>query len=513
MSANSAKHDASKALEDKAHSASHGLPNQKLSLLQKINKNSDMNLSWADQLDELENDGVVVNNRGNWPNSDIISGPEKSSVTSEAGRKDRRLIIPRKPSDYPGFPTDMGKFDTAAAFGEAVLRFWAFHRKKKGKVHLHAKKEAERASKGAERASKEAEKERVARQNKKTVGADEYRRSHSNFRHQQRDDRRGSRDRRDHSRPRVAATPTKEELISKLFVPAGKDKEASEIRQKIEELPVDLLSDPDLVIDCCRESKKIGGSLRFWKFFFDKDFGVNLFKENQKIQEKEQVKTAVKRRLHERSAPVRQQSRQSEPQHFKRQKRDRVSDEIRQFAVYVEKFESDRKVKMTGAEYDTVKYEVWNAWWLESQSTKDELQETFELKLFNSERGEATFFSSSEVGQAFIIHAINEKAKLPGIKARGPRIESKPNLHMEFPATLNRASPEVVIKKAMWMSAKVDCEPIVRTVKPNPRTHGKTVCIEMPTDKLAELLAWSADKNRNDFVKMNIFKNLKLRSM
>ena len=505
MAANSAKHDAINSPEDKAHSASQDIPNQKLSLSQKINKNSLMNLTWAEQLEELENDGVEVNR----VDKVIISGPERSEVTSEVGRKDRRLIIPRNPSDFPGFPTDMGKFETAAAFGEAVLKFWAFWRKQKSKKHLHAKKEAERSSKEAERASKEAEKQRTASQNKKVVGArneNENRRNHSNRRYGRQNDRREHRDRRDHSRvdqsdrsrPRDRAIPTKEELISKLFVPAGKDSEACEIRKKIEDLPVDLLSDPDLVYDCRNESQKIGGSMRFWKLFFEDDYGVNLFKQKQTKEEKE-AKSAMKRCQQEQPAPVRQQARQSEPQQFKRQKRDRVPDEIRQYAVYVEKFESGTKVKMIGAEYDSVKFEVWNAWWLESQDNKEKLQDTFELRLFNSERGEATFFSSSKVGQDFIIHAINEKAKLPGIKARGPRIESKPNLNLEFPDTLNKASPEVVIKKALWSCAKVDCEPIVCAVKPNPRSRGKTISIELPTDKLAKLLAWAVDKN-TDYV-------------
>ena len=142
-----------------------------------------MNLSWAEQLDELENDGVEVGNRGNWPNAVIISGPERSTVTSEAGRKDRRLIIPRNPSAFPGFPTDVSKFDTAAAFGEAVLKFWAYWRKKKAKDNLKAKKEAERATKMAN-------KQIVADKNEKLVGADPQR-SRSNYR-SDRSDRRDS---------------------------------------------------------------------------------------------------------------------------------------------------------------------------------------------------------------------------------------------------------------------------------------------------------------------------------
>ena len=127
MSAKSAGHDEFKAPEDRAHSASRERPNQKGSVLQKINRNSELNLSWAEQIEELENDGVVFDR----DTRVIISGPEKSAVTSEAGRKDPRLIIPKNPSNFPGFPTDMSKFDTACAFGEAVLRFWGRWRKEK----------------------------------------------------------------------------------------------------------------------------------------------------------------------------------------------------------------------------------------------------------------------------------------------------------------------------------------------------------------------------------------------
>ena len=110
-------------------------------------------------MDELENDGVVFDR----DTRVIISGPEKSAVTSEASRKDPRLIIPKNPSNFPGFPTDMSKFDTASAFGEAVLRFWGIWRKEKEKRRLHAKKEAERATKTAN-------KQNVANKNKNLVG-------------------------------------------------------------------------------------------------------------------------------------------------------------------------------------------------------------------------------------------------------------------------------------------------------------------------------------------------------
>ena len=477
MSAKSAGHDEFKVPEDRAHSASRNRPNQKGSLEQKINRNSELNLSWADQLEELQNDGVVFDR----DTKVIYSGPEKSAVTSEASRRDPRLIIPNDPSKFPGFPTDMSKFETATAFGEAVLRFWGLWRKQKSKERLHAKREAERAAKMANM-------QKVAGKNEKVVGADEKRRSHSD----QLDSR------ADRSRSR--GPPSKKELISKLHLPGGQNQEARDIIKKIENLPVALLSDPELVSNCRTEAQKVGGCTPFWRRFFEADFGLKVFKEKQ--LEAEEARTATKRRLHDRSAPPRPQPRQAEPQQqHKRQKRVLVPEEQRQFAVYVEKFDKEKKVKMTGTEYDAVKFEVFNAWWLESQEMKDKLQDSCDLRLFSSERGEATFFATSTFGQDFIIHAVNEKAKLPGIKARGPRIESKPNLHFEFSDTLNKFSPEVAIKMAIKKCANIDCEPIIRAVKPNPRSRGKTISIELPNDKLAKLLSWSVDNGR-DYVKL-----------
>ena len=81
MASNSGENDLSDSSEDKAPGASHS----RQTLLQKISLNTEMKLSWADQLEELDKDGVSVDQKV------IISGPEKPSkadVADEAGRKD-----------------------------------------------------------------------------------------------------------------------------------------------------------------------------------------------------------------------------------------------------------------------------------------------------------------------------------------------------------------------------------------------------------------------------------------
>ena len=119
MASTSGEHDLSDSSDDTAPGASHS----RQSLLQKISLNTEMKLSWAEQLEELKQDGVSVDKKV------IVSGPIKPSEDSEEGRKDPRLVIPRNISDYPGFPTDMNKFGSAAEFGQAVIMFWAKWRK------------------------------------------------------------------------------------------------------------------------------------------------------------------------------------------------------------------------------------------------------------------------------------------------------------------------------------------------------------------------------------------------
>ena len=84
------------ASEDRAPSASQDAsnkrPNGDQPFLQKISVNTELNLSWIQQIEELEKDGVVITE-----GRVITSGPEKPTGASEEGRNDPRLIIPRYP--------------------------------------------------------------------------------------------------------------------------------------------------------------------------------------------------------------------------------------------------------------------------------------------------------------------------------------------------------------------------------------------------------------------------------
>ena len=128
MDSKSGGYDSRDSSKDRAPSASHDAtnerPNRDQSLMQKISVNSELNLSWIEQIEELEKDGVSLAQ-----GKVITSGPEKLTGASEEGRKDPRLIIPSDLSKYPGFPTDMSKFENARDFGQAVIMFWAKHRK------------------------------------------------------------------------------------------------------------------------------------------------------------------------------------------------------------------------------------------------------------------------------------------------------------------------------------------------------------------------------------------------
>ena len=167
MATNSSENDALNQSEDQAPGVGPQKPNDKQSLCEKINKNSALNLSWADMLDELESDGTVLVRE----TKTIVAGPERPEAAGErpeaAGtqRKDPRIVIPRDPSAYPGFPLEMGKFESAKAFGQAVILYWHEHRIKK-------RKEKEKAKKAEDRAKKEAERLRVAKHNEKVVGSD-----------------------------------------------------------------------------------------------------------------------------------------------------------------------------------------------------------------------------------------------------------------------------------------------------------------------------------------------------
>jgi uncharacterized protein (UPF0335 family) len=163
MASTTGGHGSKDSTHDKALGASHDStvkrPNRDKSLLQKISDNSELKMSWIEQIEELEREGTVINKDTKM----IVSGPPRPAEAAEGGQKDPRIIIPNDPSKFPGFPTDMNLFETPAEFGLAVITFWAKWRKTKKLSSAKAKKEANRAS-------YEAEKQRISNQNKNVVG-------------------------------------------------------------------------------------------------------------------------------------------------------------------------------------------------------------------------------------------------------------------------------------------------------------------------------------------------------
>ena len=65
MDSKSGGHDPKESSDDKALGASHhttvNRPNRDKPLLQKISENSELKLSWIEQIEELEREGTVIN--------------------------------------------------------------------------------------------------------------------------------------------------------------------------------------------------------------------------------------------------------------------------------------------------------------------------------------------------------------------------------------------------------------------------------------------------------------------
>jgi hypothetical protein len=171
----------------------------------------------------------------------------------------------------------------------------------------------------------------------------------------------------------------------------------------------------------------------------------------------------------------------------------RVSNILLPFAVYV----SNSKVKLSGKEYLSIRTELINAFMRESQDTQVLLVNECEKRVFNSERGAATFYTKSKFAQDFTIRVINEKLSSQGITARGPRSEPRPNLHVVFPLVLTKvqAKPVDIIKEAILLNAKIDCKPIIITDRPNPKSTSRILSFVLPEDKLGQLQSWTCKNN------------------
>ena len=75
---------------------------------------------------------------------------------------------------------------------------------------------------------------------------------------------------------------------------------------------------------------------------------------------------------------------------------------------------------------------------------------------------------------------------------------------MEFPAVLTRvqAKPVDIIKEAILMNSKIDCNPIIIADRPNPKPLGRTISCLLPVDKLGQLQIWA---RRNNAKKLALF--------
>ena len=184
----------------------------------------------------------------------------------------------------------------------------------------------------------------------------------------------------------------------------------------------------------------------------------------------------------------------------KMSRQDRVASAFLPFAIYIEKFDANnKKVKLSGKDFDELRMGVFTAFWLEPLDVQKKLKDDCERRLFNAKRGEVTFYTKSEFSQKFILRIINDQLKLPGIKARPPRVETRPNLHVHIPSALNRLQPELIVKTAIAMNTKIDCNPTFRSAKDNPRTKGRTIAFELPEGKLEQLQTWALENGATHF--------------
>ena len=87
MASTTGGHDSKDSSEDMAPGASQNTavkrPNHDKPLLQKISENSELKLSWIEQIEELEREGTVINK-----DKLIVSGPPRPAEAAEGGRKD-----------------------------------------------------------------------------------------------------------------------------------------------------------------------------------------------------------------------------------------------------------------------------------------------------------------------------------------------------------------------------------------------------------------------------------------
>ena len=72
----------------------------------------------------------------------------------------------------------------------------------------------------------------------------------------------------------------------------------------------------------------------------------------------------------------------------------------------------------------------------------------------------------------------------------------QPNIALDFPANLNGQEPETILKLAIKLNAKIECDPILHS-STEISTGGKKISFEIYDDILIGLKMWARDHNKN----------------
>ena len=90
-----------------------------------------------------------------------------------------------------------------------------------------------------------------------------------------------------------------------------------------------------------------------------------------------------------------------------RGQKNKVATDLLQFAVYVEKFHDEKKVKVSVVDFDLIRAGIIGAFFQESSGVMDLLKDDCEKRILNNLRGDAIFYAKSKFGQDFVLRTIN----------------------------------------------------------------------------------------------------------
>ena len=169
-----------------------------------------------------------------------------------------------------------------------------------------------------------------------------------------------------------------------------------------------------------------------------------------------------------------------------------MSNNILPFTVYIEKFDNEEISNVSDNKWNTIRCGIVHAFIMEPIDVQHKLKDACEKTVYNGNH--ITFFTKDKFAQKFVILTINEKLKLPSIKAKGPRAGTKPNLIVKFLGVLHRMQPEIVLAKAISMHVDIECDSThiqVRSMKKNE--DGRSIACELPTKILDKVQQWAFD--------------------